>query len=635
MSIITVAAVQVPYFSPYRTPTLDTHSSGGEVKSGTGTKAHFELPLDFRSPTTSKNARWSPHQTPSERTAEEQQMSNNGTAPGLPLRDGSLNLPAASAPQNSPGYNSVTAQTSGNEVKMEKEPGHVYNFPPPSRRSPENFSEERKPSRSLGMQSILNPVHVDEEERPSRRRSAAQMEDEYRTESASVASISRPPSSSSVGTDEISPPGLHGSQGPRMMRRIITPISPRLRRTTSFSGIATGTISAVSTPFLPPSARMHTQEPGIGGIPPLPTGNPSHVQQRSPYGLHSAPTPPLAPLPAPRRSSVSMAHSNRASPSPSYSSYSQSGQASPTMSHHYTSGSGPTPPGSYRLAPSPVVGSLSNVPPVSLEGDQRQQQQQQQGYGIPVVSSGQNYQLLTIETGRGQTQLPVEVQAASRMADEKRKRNAGASARFRARRKEKEREASSRISNLEQELAFAIEDSEHYRRERDHLAEIITRTVPHYEGYFRDRPQSPRIGRVILRQVSECPSSMGDESPAPTTSVPISLERYEHLERIERLERLERERMEGERPATRRRTESFPVASPDPQSYASSPFPPYAPPQAGQQHPHQHQGPHFASPTRGGRPPSRQPSPRGPEAHEQYRMEQTYDRNWPRSGPPR
>jgi hypothetical protein len=633
MSIITVAAVQVPYFSPYRTPTLDTHSSGGEVKSGTGTKTPFELPLDFRSPSTSKNARWSPNQTPSERTAEEQHMSNNGTAPGLPLREGFLSLPSASAPHTSSGHGSMTAPTSGNDVKMENQPGHGYNFPPPRRRSPENVSEERKPSRSLGVQSILNPVYGGDDERPSRRRGAAQMDDEHKTDSASIASLSRPPSSSSVATDEISPPGPHGPQDPRVIRHILTPVSPRLRRTTSFSRITTGTINAHDQPFLSPSGRTHTQEPGTGGIPPLPTANPGHVQQRSPYALPSAPTPPLASLPAPRRASMGLGHSTRASPSPSYSSYGHSVQASPTMSHHYPSGSGPTPPGSYRLAPSPVVGSLSNIPPVSLEGDQ-QQQQQQQGYGIPVVSSGQNYQLLTIETGRGQTQLPVEVQAASRMADEKRKRNAGASARFRARRKEKEREASSRISNLEQELAFAREDSEHYRRERDYLADIIVRTVPHYESYFRDRPQSPRIGRVMLRQVSECPSSMGDESPAPTTSVPISLERYEHLERIERLERLDRERAEAERPATRRRTESFPVASPGPHSYASSPFPPYAPPPTGQQHPHQHQGQPFTSPASGGGPPQ-QPSPRGPSPHEQYRMEQPYDRNWPRSGPPR
>jgi hypothetical protein len=626
---ITVAAVQVPYYSPYRTTSLDTHSSGGEVKNSTSARTHFPNPLDLRSATPSKNPRWSQHQARGDSTVEEKQMSDNGTAPGLPLRDGFLNTPSSSAPQPSSSYASPTARTFESEVKMEGQPEHGNSLHPPRRRSPERYSGERRPSRSLGVQSILNPIHGEEGERLSRRRSAAHMDEDNRAEAVSIASSSRPPSSSSIGTEEVSPPGPHGTQGPRVIRRMLTAVSPRLRRTTSFNPIPTGTIDATESPFLSPSSRILTQEPGTGGIPPLPAPHPGYSQQRSPFTMPAAPTPPLAPLAAPRRASVTGLHSTRASPSPSYSSsFNQSGQTSPALGHHYPSGSGPTPPGSYHLAPSPVVGSLSNIPPVSLEGEQ-----QQQGYGIPVVSSGQNYQLLTIETGRGQTQLPVEVQAASRMADEKRKRNAGASARFRARRKEKEREASSRISNLEQELAFAREDSEHYRRERDYLADIFIRTVPHYEGYFRDRPTSPRIGRV-MRQVSECPSSMGDESPAPTSSVPISLERYEHLERIERLERLDRERLEGERPATRRRTETFPLASPGPRSYASSPFPSYGPPPTAQQHAQQRPGSHYPSPASGGALPQLAPT-RPSEGHERYKMDQTFDRNWPRSDPPR
>jgi hypothetical protein len=629
-----VAAVQVPYFSPYRSPTLDTHSTGGEGTSSTSVKSQLQIPRDLSNTVQSKNHRWSQNQPRGECTVEEKQMSNNGSAPGLPLREGFLNIPSSSAPSISSSNAPVIARAFAPDVKMESQPsGQGYTFPPPRRRSPESFTGERRSSRSLGVQSILNPIHGDEGERLPRRRSAAQMDEEPGADAASMPSLSRPPSSSSVGTDEISPPGPHG---PRVIRHLLTAVSPRLHRTTSFGRPPTGTMSVTDMPFLSPSSRIHPQEPGTGGAPPLPVTHPGYVSQRSPYPIPTAPTPPLAPMAGPRRTSLSAMHSTRASPSPSYSSYSQSGQTSPMLPHHYPSGSGPTPPGSYRLAPSPVVGPLSSVPPTSLDGEQ-QQQQQHGGYGIAVVSSGQNYQLLTIETGRGQTQVPVEVQAASRMADEKRKRNAGASARFRARRKEKEREASSRISNLEQELAFAREDSEHYRRERDYLVDIFSRTVPHYEGYFRDRPTSPRIGRV-MRQVSECPSSMGEDSPAPTSSVPISRERFEHLERIERMERLDRERMEGERPATRRRTESFSLASPGPRSYASSPFPPFAQQSTGPQHPHQqHPGSHFSPPTSGGPPPQQTSRPQ--EGHEQQpRMDQTYDRSWPpppRTGPPR
>lgn len=626
-----MAAVQVPYYSPYRKPTLDSRSSGrGDINSSTGAKAHFQGPLELRPATPSKPHRWSQNSSQSECIVEEQQMSNHGTASGLPLREGNNKKSSTSISQTPSEHAPVTTRSFELQAKMDGLPAQGYDLPS-SHRSPEGTSEaDRRSSRSFGVHSILNPSHGEEGERPPRQRNTNQSEEYPRIEMyppGSLGSSSRPPSDSVGGKDERSPPAASGVPG---FRRILTPISPRqLHRAPSFSRIVTGTIDATEQPFLSPSSRIHTQEPGTGGVPPLPAVHSSHAAQRSPFTAPTAPTPPLVPLGGPRRASMSVVHSARASPSPSYSSYSQSGHASPAHAYYPSgSGTGSTPPGSYRLAPSPVVGSLSNVPPVSLEGEQ-------QGYGIPVVSSGQNYQLLTIDTTRGQTQLPVEVQAASRVADEKRKRNAGASARFRARRKEKEREASSRISNLEQDLAFAREDSEYYKRERDYLVDIFVRTVPHFEGYLRDRPHSPRIGRV--RHVSEPLSSMGEDSPAPSSVVPISRERIQQIERLEHMEQYE-QRMEGERPTQRRRTETFPAGSPTGlPPFGASPFPPFmAPPTVPQSQQSQpHPGAQYSSRASGSIPP--QTAPRPPSSLDQYRMEQSYDRSWPpaRSGPPR
>ncbi|KAF2415516.1 hypothetical protein EJ08DRAFT_666857 [Tothia fuscella] len=500
---------------------------------------------------------------------------------------------------------------------MAGRPGHGLALPPPGRReSGTTAGSERRPSRSFGVHSILNPPQLDNADRPYQRRASAQVDEELRQEffpPGSIAPMSRPPSSSSVGTDETSRSG-----GARIIRRILTPISPGLHRTASFSRIATGTIDAHESPFLSPaSSRIHTQEPGTGGISPLPA---IHTAQRSPFTMPNAPTPPLAPPATSRHASVSVIHSSRPSPSPSYSSFSQSGQASPAhQSLASGSGLGPTPPGSYHLARSPVAGSLRDVPQTPLDTEQ-------QDY-VPMVSSGQNYQLLTIDTTRGQTQLPVEVQAASRMADEKRKRNAGASARFRARRKAKEVEASSKIANLEQDLQFAIDDSEHYKRERDYLVEVI-RTVPHYERYLRERPQSPRIGRVRHRHVSEGFVSTGEDSPAPTSALPSGMERYERFERFEsphaRVERIDAPEA-GEPPATRRRTDKFQFASPTragPPSVGPSPFPTFSSQQSNQR-----PEPQFRSPVPGPLPPSSTRPLSGSEQH--YRTDQPYGRSWP------
>lgn len=426
-------------------------------------------------------------------------MSNNGSAHGLPLPGSRAPSTQATTPFSQE-HTQASAHPHAFQTGFSTTPGTSATSPS-AMPDPAASGTERRPSRTLGVHSILNPSHAEDAEQRGRRRSAAQMEESTPEGVMSVAtdSLTRPPSSGGSGVGEKSPTGLHAHRG-GMPRRILTPISPTLHRTASLGrivtgNIPTGTIDAQQSPFLSPTGtRIHTIEPGTANVPHLPGPPGPQVMQRASLPMPHAHTPPL--ISQQRRGSVGLVHSARASPSPSYSSYGPSGQPSPAMP--YAPSSGPTPPGSSGLAPSPIAGPLSAVPLGSLDLEQPS--------GIPVVSTGQNtYQLMAIPTGKGPVQIPVEMQAASRMADEKRKRNAGASARFRQRRKEKEREATTRITMLERQLSEALEEIEWYKKERQELL-IALQALPGGERYL-PREKSPRTRRAEVAAGSQNTSS--------------------------------------------------------------------------------------------------------------------------------
>lgn len=535
---------------------------------------------DLLFPIRDQSTRWSSKNRHSESKVEDAQMSSYGSAP-LPSPDQDHQRQTHRFEHSPPGHvlpPIINPATGSNLQSRDKQPP----MPSPNisidRAAGEHGSERRGP-RLLGVLSILNPSHGEEEQRGTRRRG-------YELDGNRRASLAT-----------LAPTSGSGAMAPR---RILTPISPRIQRATSY-GQTARTIDAIERPFLSDGSRDATPEHVGNNAQPYPHHHTSHVTQHSPFITPAAPNPSL--IHPSRRTSVSVVGSSRPSPSPSYGdSYSQGGlsrQTSPSMHPVPNLAQGRATSESMRQTQSPNLGPMNTVLPGSLDGER--------GFHGPVVSSGQNYQILTVDTSKGHMQLPVEVQAASRMADEKRKRNAGASARFRARRKEKEREASSKISNLELDVTYAQEDSRHYRAERDFLADIITRNFPQYESHLKNRPPSPRHKRPLIP--IRVPMTSID-SPGST----VDSEQYD-----------------DEPPVSRRRTESYTypgVAGPNSQQqYPPAPYNTYAPVHVQLPAPQHHGGAQYPQQTaQPAHPPTFSRPPATPD--------HGYDRPWPRPAHP-
>ena len=473
---------------------------------------------------------------------------------------------------------------------------------------------ERMATRSLGVQSILNPPP--QGERPQiagRRRSASQMEGSSSPErrvTTYFSGLGRPGGEAS-DTSTLPPSPTRGS------RRILTPRSPHLHRAHSLHGLRvgappTGTIDAQQTPFLsPPTQRIHTAEPGVGGAPLLPT---PPAGMRPAHGMgHTMPTPPITHA----RHSLSIPPSGSASPATSLSSYGQQTSPAPPYGHGPAHTAPPLFNGGPPSAATDTGSSYSGTPALPPER-----------YSIPITSSSQSsYQLLTLETQQGPRQIPVDVQAASKVADEKRKRNAGASARFRARRKQKEAEANTTISKLQRQLRESNEDRDFYIRERDELATLLYQTPG--GGRHFPRPRSPRLDRA------SAPSTSSGEPSVTGTSLPDHGEPSDSGRSI------------------RPRTDSYqqlspptPVAQPapppgyPPASYAQSFLPPLvpAPAMSGQAHPGLSPLPPAHAPAGAGTGPRAQssgslaprtPSGQRPPSQDQPYSPYGYQRSWP------
>jgi len=424
----------------------------------------------------------------SERATDQQDPS--GTSTNGHERSGRLSAAASLSHQHEHRPTSVPSTAPSPSLPRQEATHRPYELPPlPQPLNPAGSGFSPSASRLAGVFSILNPLSSDDTAQ-SRRRKASELESPPPASLPSLAFASQAATSSRHSA--ASPVPSMGGFSERGPRRILTPRSPSLHRAASLGQLnsSAATVSAQYTPFLSsPRPRSYAVEPGVSGVPPMPTLS---VATRPKYGSQSGPSPPSE---TKRRASSSARGpgvvSASVSPTTSYSSYSQTGQTSPAVQY------GPVSVGS---GPYSASLGITGLPLTSAGMSMTASGAERRPMGIPISSSGgQNvYQMMTLETTSGTVQLPVDVQAASRVADEKRRRNAGASARFRQRRKEKEREASVTIGRLEQQVKELGEDAEFYKRERDYLAGVLL-SIPHGERHF-PRPASPRRHRSSATQ---------------------------------------------------------------------------------------------------------------------------------------
>lgn len=404
-------------------------------------------------------------------------------------------------------------------------------------------SLEQRPSRSIGMQNLLNPIETAVTDVQNRRRKYSQLESPPSTVASALRHLSSTSfsQSSSDNTVNVSPPsgGYYTSAPILGPRQILTPKAPRARATSLESAsFPSETIDAKQSPFLSPRGRQYAPDARApemssisAGLTPPATSRPIHG-----YSAPPAPTPVVAEHL--RSMGAGQAPSSQSdSPSTSYSSYSQPSRSSPGQPYGLVASSQAPSSAFY-----PPPYTTSGPPQISLGSDT--------SYGPVASSLGQStYQMMTLDTDQGPIQVPVDVQAASKMADEKRKRNAGASARFRQRRKEKEREASQTIAKLEQRIREISEESEFYRLERDYFRSLAY-NMPG-QPQLAQRPPSPRQRRQM--QLGDAGSTIGIQWQGT-------------------------EDREGQGRNTRRRTNAYapPYALPPPPTLPMQPIPPTA-----------------------------------------------------------
>lgn len=340
-------------------------------------------------------------------------------------------------------------------------------------------------SRSLGMQSILNPAGRDSSQGQSRRRTAEQagLPSPATTAASRAPSTSMTPSPGTVSLPSITPPSMTTylppvGQGPR---QTLTPRSASGYLPNPATTALPATIDAKATPFVMSSGPVVANVSESHRGPEFTSSVPHSSYERAPRGQQASGGPQL-PGSVDRRTSIAGSDS----PSTTYSSQSQFSRTPPVQSVAPVSQPSSAFFGMPYPAPSPVH-------PLA------------HGFGAngPVSSTTAQspYQMMTMDTEQGPIQVPVDVQAASKVADEKRKRNATASHRFRQRRKEKERETSNNIAKLEKRIQDLEKEREYYRQERDYYRNVACRNPG--QAHLAARPPSPRHLRAASQAGSE------------------------------------------------------------------------------------------------------------------------------------
>jgi len=359
-------------------------------------------------------------------------------------------------------------------------------------------STMQKPSRALGVQSILNP----QADTGSREDVTGSLPPPPTINTASQPFWPAPAESprSRKRADLKSPVQDHDhSPSARYGRRVLTPKSPAIRAA-SLGARRNPSFHSTIQPLqhIPgTTGRTYTAEPGpyrSSDIPPLPPLAIATGPQPSTYTSQDSRQPRSAVESTPRTETL-------VTPQTEYSMSSQTPytkiEQSPPTYRYGPGGLRSQPPGALRVLPPGGSGGY---------GQESLVHGPHEGYQMGQAS----YQM-TLDTDQGPMVVPVELdlQQASKVADEKRKRNAGASARFRARRKEKEKEASSTISGLQAELRELIEERDFYLTERNYFRELASRHIP--ASQLQPRPQSPQHRRMNPTSTS----STSENAPLP------------------------------------------------------------------------------------------------------------------------
>ncbi|CCX30061.1 hypothetical protein FPQ18DRAFT_112588 [Pyronema domesticum] len=110
-------------------------------------------------------------------------------------------------------------------------------------------------------------------------------------------------------------------------------------------------------------------------------------------------------------------------------------------------------------------------------------------------SSGQSPlgMAMSVPGGHGYFSIPIDTESGGRVKSEKRRKNAEASNRFRRRKKERELQTTARVTELEQKVKKAEEETNYHRQKHEYYRQILVRA--HQDG-GRLPPLPPEILRM-------------------------------------------------------------------------------------------------------------------------------------------
>ncbi|KAK2738439.1 hypothetical protein FQN57_007030 [Myotisia sp. PD_48] len=406
--------------------------------------------------------------------------------------------------------------------------------------------QQPPPSRSLGMQAILNPqTRAPPFPEPFSHQSISNREP---LESPSLASVSASTHHHGTLSPSQLPPQssfrLQQYEGspisPNSHRRMLDPKSPAARKASIGSvgrqatiggvgvGVGVGVGAGVGSvgvgpasaeagskmvksdtfgfPYLPPPPDF-TAEPSPrlnidSGSSTVPTRRSQH-RQRQPLHAASIFHDPRATNPQSQESSPH---------TPQSASYAPFRQASPPamppphLQIHPQSQPAPGLPPAQHQQPSPISGQLTGGPPPSrsmISHENRGQFRAETGF--PTMSTH-----VALETGQGLIPVTIDMDSGSLKAKRKREKNSYASKRFRERKKAVEMEQTEALQRQADTIKMLKEERDYYKNERNFFRDLYSHSS---DAQVIQRPQSPRLSQKRSSNFSESEGEITSVEP--------------------------------------------------------------------------------------------------------------------------